>query len=74
MEVEIPQDVTRKAQLLKLYEEKYPESPQFSPQSPPMMGMDGSSSSGMSKEGVGSSSKSSSSSSSGINLSAQCQL
>ena len=36
-----------------------------------MMGMDGSSSSGMSKEGVGSSSKSSSSSSSGINLSAQ---
>ena len=71
MEVEIPKNVTRKAQLLKLYETNYPPSPQFGPQSPPMMGMDGSSSSGMSKEGVGSSSKSSSSSSSGINLSAQ---
>ena len=70
LEVEIPKNVTRKAELLKLYEKKYPESPQFSPQSPPMMGMDGSSSSGMSKEGVGSSSKSSDSSSSGINLSA----
>lgn len=59
-----------KAKLLKLYETHYPKSPEFGPQSPPMMGMDGSSSSGMSKEGVGSSSKSSGSSSSGINLSA----
>ncbi len=71
MGVEIPQNVKRKAQLLRLYETSYPKSPEFGPQSPPMTGMDGSSSSGMSKEGVGSSSKSSSSSSSGINLSAQ---
>ena len=71
MGVDIPKDVKKKAELLKLYETHYPQSPQFSPQSPPMMGMDVSSSSGMSKEGVGSSSKSSSSSSSGINLSAQ---
>ena len=71
MDIEIPQNVTRKADLLKLYETNYPPSPQFSPQSPPMMGMDNNSSSGMSKEGVGSSSKSSGSSSSGINLSAQ---
>ena len=35
MNVDIPQDVTRKAQLLKLYETHYPQSPQFSPQSPP---------------------------------------
>ena len=74
MNVDIPQNVKKKAQLLKLYEKNYPESPQFSPQSPPMTGMDSSSSSGMSKEGVGSSSKSSSSSSSGINLSAQVPI
>ena len=50
MGVDIPQNVKKKAQLLKLYENSYPESPQFSPQSPqfspqspPMMGMDGSS-------------------------------
>ena len=60
MRLKFLKDVTRKAQLLRVYERNYPESPQFSPQSPPMMGMDGSSSSGMSKEGVGSSSKSSS--------------
>ena len=63
MGVEIPQNVTRKAQLLKLYEKSYPQSPQFSPQSPPMMAQhsssSSSSSSGMSKEADG-----------GINLSA----
>ena len=70
MGVLIPQDVKKKAELLKLYKKSYPESPQFSPQSPPMMAQpsssssSSSSSSGMSKEGVGSSS-------SGINLSAQ---
>ena len=72
--IQIPKNITKKAQLLELYKTHYPPSPQYSPQSPPMMGMDGSSSSssssGMSKEGVGSSSKSSGSSSSGINLSA----
>ena len=72
MGVEIPQNVKRKAQLLKLYEKSYPDSPEFGPQSPPMTGMDGSSSSssGMSKESVGSKSNNNSSSS-GINLSAQ---
>ena len=54
---------------IDLYDTKViPQVQQFSPQSPTMMGMDSSSSSGMSKEGVGSSSKSSGSSSGGINL------
>jgi len=44
----------RKQDYIELYTANYPQSPAFSPQSPPMMGMDGSSSSGMSKEGVGS--------------------
>ena len=56
----------RKQDYIDLYRQNYPQSPVFSPQSPPMMGVGSSSSSGMSKEGVGSSSKSSGVS--GVNL------
>ena len=61
---QIPVDYSEaklKQDYIDLYTENYPESPAFSPQSPPMMGVgsSSSSSSGMSKEGVGSSSKSS---------------
>ena len=48
----------RKQDYIDLYTQNYPPSPAFSPQSPPM-GASSSSSSGMSKEGVGSGSKSS---------------
>ena len=61
---QIPVDYSgaqRKQDYIDLYTRNYPPSPAFSPQSPPMMGVgsSSSSSSGMSKEGVGSSSKSS---------------
>ena len=48
----------RKQDYIDLYTQNYPPSPAFTPQSPPMMpmGASASSSSGMSKEGVGSSS------------------